>query len=186
MKRFFFLAASLLWGAASFAQQALGPGTGIVSPEINADNTVTFRYYNPKAITVQVSGDFLPSQKITYERDGLAQLGEMLSDEDSANLLYGTFLQGQISTYVEKGRFLSSTRNLISLLKSNNGTVPESLLSRESTAGATDDVEIIKLERNVPQRIRMFIWLEGQDIDCVDSVSSSRFAINIELAGGDE
>ena len=76
MKRFFFLAASLLWGAASFAQQALGPGTGIVSPEINADNTVTFRYYNPKAITVQVSGDFLPSQKITYERDGREMVWE--------------------------------------------------------------------------------------------------------------
>ena len=76
MKRFFFLAASLLWGAASFAQQALGPGTGIVSPEINADNTVTFRYYNPKAITVQVSGDFLPSQKITYVRDGREMVWE--------------------------------------------------------------------------------------------------------------
>lgn len=39
------------------AQQALGPGTGIVSPEINPDHTVTFRYYNPKAVTVLVSGD---------------------------------------------------------------------------------------------------------------------------------
>ncbi len=121
-----------------------------------------------------------------YQVALLAQLGEILSDEDSTNLLYGKYLQGQISTYVEKGRFLSSTRNLISLLNSNNGTVPEPLLSGEPTAGATDDVYIIKLERNVPQRIRMFIWLEGQDIDCVDSVSSSRFAINIELAGGDQ
>ena len=64
------IAASLLWGAAMFAQQALGPGTGIVSPEINADNTVTFRYYNPKAVTVQISGDFLPTQPIKYMRDG--------------------------------------------------------------------------------------------------------------------
>ena len=70
MKRFFIIAASLLWGAASFAQQALGPGTGIVSPEINADNTVTFRYYNPKAVTVQVSGDFLPTHKVTFMVDG--------------------------------------------------------------------------------------------------------------------
>lgn len=76
MKRFFFLAASLLWGAASFAQQALGPGTGIVSPEINADNTVTFRYYNPKAVTVKISGDFLPSQKITYMADGQERVWE--------------------------------------------------------------------------------------------------------------
>ena len=70
------IAASLLWGAALFAQQALGPGTGIVSPEINADNTVTFRYYNPKAVTVQISGDFLPSQKITYMMDGQERVWE--------------------------------------------------------------------------------------------------------------
>ena len=48
------------------------------------------------------------------------------------------------------------------------------------------DVEIIKLERNVPQRVRMFIWLEGQDIDCSDKISSARFAVSIELAGGDQ
>ena len=67
MKRLIIIAASLLWGAALFAQQALGPGSGIVSPEINPDHTVTFRYHNPKAVVVQISGDFLPTQKITYK-----------------------------------------------------------------------------------------------------------------------
>ena len=67
MKRLIIIAASLLWGAALFAQQALGPGSGIVSPEINPDHTVTFRYRNPKAVMVQISGDFLPTQKITYK-----------------------------------------------------------------------------------------------------------------------
>ena len=59
MKRI--LAFSLLLGCslALSAQQALGPGTGLVSPEINPDHSVTFRYHNPKAITVQVTGDFL-------------------------------------------------------------------------------------------------------------------------------
>ena len=32
----------------------------------------------------------------------------------------------------------------------------------------------------------MFIWLEGQDVDSVDSVNSSSFMLNIELAGGSE
>ena len=76
MKKLITIAASLLWGAALFAQQALVPGSGIVSPEINADNTVTFRYYNPKAVTVQISGDFLPSQKITYVMDGQERVWE--------------------------------------------------------------------------------------------------------------
>ena len=40
------------------AQQALGPGSGLVSPEINPDHSVTFRLRAPKAVTVQVRGDF--------------------------------------------------------------------------------------------------------------------------------
>lgn len=52
------------------AQQALGPGSGIISPEINADNSVTFRYVNPKAVTVQVTGDFLPAQEIDIPGGG--------------------------------------------------------------------------------------------------------------------
>lgn len=51
-------------------QQALGPGVGIISPEINPDHSVTFRYSNPKAIKVQVTGDFLKPQTVTVERNG--------------------------------------------------------------------------------------------------------------------
>ena len=53
--------------AAAFAQQALLPSTGIVSPEINPDHSVTFRYQNRKAVRVQVTGDFL---KATSQRVG--------------------------------------------------------------------------------------------------------------------
>lgn len=45
------------------AQQALWGGSQIVSPEINADNTVTFRLMAPEAGKVQITGDFLPAQK---------------------------------------------------------------------------------------------------------------------------
>lgn len=46
----------LVWVCiAANAQQALGPGTGLVSPEINPDNTVTFRYFGPKAIKVEAT-----------------------------------------------------------------------------------------------------------------------------------
>lgn len=65
MKRTVTLLFSLLIGASCFAQQALQWGAKpIVSPEINADGTVTFRYQDPKAVKVQVTGDFIPAQKI--------------------------------------------------------------------------------------------------------------------------
>lgn len=61
------------------AQQALWSGAQVVSPQINDDNTVTFRYSGPNVIRVQVTGDFLPPQKIStpnveFEIPGIAEL----------------------------------------------------------------------------------------------------------------
>ena len=47
----------------TYAQQALWGGQDIVSPEIHENNTVTFRFVAPKAVKVQLTGDFLPTQK---------------------------------------------------------------------------------------------------------------------------
>ena len=40
------------------------------SPVVNPDGTVTFRYQAPKAVKVTVSGDFLPTQKMTFNMGG--------------------------------------------------------------------------------------------------------------------
>lgn len=119
------------------------------------------------------------------QRFQTALLGMDLSDTDEDKLkdaFYGDYLQGQISPYVTKGAFIKETSDLYQF---GTSATAEEVASLDSS-GATEDVYIIKLERNVPQRIRMFIWLEGQDVDCVDSVRSSSFAMNIELAGGTE
>ncbi|MDT3366875.1 MAG: esterase [Bacteroidota bacterium] len=70
MKRILSIAAVLLLGTAAFAQQALWGGPQVDSPVINEDGTVTFRYQAPKAIKVEVTGDFLPTQKIDVEFNG--------------------------------------------------------------------------------------------------------------------
>ncbi len=81
MKKLLFLAAMLLMSAVTFAQQALWGGAPVVSPEIHDDNTVTFRMKAPKAVKVQVTGDFLPTQKIKtpfgeFDGPGVADLKE--------------------------------------------------------------------------------------------------------------
>lgn len=70
MKKTILAAAVLLLGFSASGQQALGPGSGIVSPEINPDHSVTFRLRAPKAITVQLTGDFLPTMKRTVNYGG--------------------------------------------------------------------------------------------------------------------
>ena len=63
MKRLTTLVTVLLMCITGFAQQALRGNTTIVSPEIHDNNTVTFRFKAPKAVRVQVTGDFLSAQK---------------------------------------------------------------------------------------------------------------------------
>ena len=70
MKRYLAIAAGLLLGVSAFAQQALWGGPQVDSPVINEDGTVTFRYQSAKAIKVEVTGDFLPTQKIDVEFNG--------------------------------------------------------------------------------------------------------------------
>ncbi|MDY5813892.1 MAG: alpha/beta hydrolase-fold protein [Bacteroides sp.] len=81
MKRISLLSALLLMCAMTFAQQALWGGAPVVSPEIHDNNTVTFRLKAPKAVKVQVTGDFLPTQKIKtpfgeFDGPGVADLKE--------------------------------------------------------------------------------------------------------------
>lgn len=81
MKKLFLLAAFVLTGLLAHAQQALWSGAQIVSPEVHDDHTVTFRLHAPKAVRVQVTGDFLPPQKVKTpfgdsEDPGVADLVE--------------------------------------------------------------------------------------------------------------
>ena len=50
---------ALLMPVAALAQQALWGNAPVVSPEIHENKTVTFRLRAPKAVKVQVTGDFL-------------------------------------------------------------------------------------------------------------------------------
>lgn len=50
-----------------FAQQALWGGAQVVSPEVNDNRTVTFRFEAPNADTVKITGDFLPPEKINTQ-----------------------------------------------------------------------------------------------------------------------
>lgn len=86
------------------------------------------------------------------------------------------------SDYVNKGQFIQNTGKLYENLGQDD-TVLRDTLEQMAKAGANESNSIVTLERNVPQRIRMFIWLEGQDADCVSGASVSGFAMRIELAG---
>lgn len=77
MKRLTALTVALLIGVTMFAQQALWGAAPVVSPEIHDNNTVTFRFKAPKAVRVQLTGDFLPVQKnAKFEAPGIVDMKE--------------------------------------------------------------------------------------------------------------
>lgn len=109
-----------------------------------------------------------------------AQAAGTATAADVQAQLYKT-LAGR-SDYVNKGQFIQNTDQLYTSMGEDH-TVLRDTLEQMAKAGANESNSIVTLERNVPQRIRMFIWLEGQDADCVSGASVSGFAMRIELAG---
>ena len=81
MKKLFVMAALCLMGMAAQAQQNLswGQGPQVASPDVHADNSVTFNLIAPEAQKVQLTGDMLPPKKVeyqgnTYETPGVVDL----------------------------------------------------------------------------------------------------------------
>jgi enterochelin esterase family protein len=68
MKKILFFVALCLTGMTAHAQQNLswGQGPQVASPDVHADNTVTFSLIAPEAQKVQITGDFLPSKKVVF------------------------------------------------------------------------------------------------------------------------
>lgn len=58
------------------AQQNLWQGEPLKSPEVNADGSVTFRFFAPEARRVKVTGDFLPEVKVRWEHGEAMVAGE--------------------------------------------------------------------------------------------------------------
>jgi hypothetical protein len=56
------LAVFILAGSTALAQQALGGGQEIISPEIHEDQSVTFRLQAPQAGEVKLTGDWMPAE----------------------------------------------------------------------------------------------------------------------------
>lgn len=131
-------------------------------------------------LSVQMASQWEENKVNDLFTASVQQAGDTATAADVQAQLYKT-LAGR-SDYVNKGQFLQNTDKLYAGIGEDH-TVSWVTLEQMAKAGANESNSIVTLERNVPQRIRMFIWLEGQDADCVSGASVSGFAMRIELAG---
>ena len=95
--------------------------------------------------------------------------------QSAGEYLLNQYLKGQLSGYITSGQFVKSTSNLQDGVRLDKENIEK--------YGAADDAVIVSLKKNVPQRIRMFVWLEGQDIDCTNEAALKTLLLNLELAG---
>lgn len=166
------------------------PGSYVVTSPVGFENGEITQVDIRDRLSVQLTNRWRQTPKGSYElaeRFQTAIAGKNLSGktiEEIEGFFYRDYLQYQVSSYVAAARFIKNTRLLYAAASAD--TVSASTMSALSTDGATEDAYIVKLEKNVPQRIRMFIWLEGQDVDCASSAFADSFALSLELAGGSE
>ncbi|MCI6524077.1 MAG: alpha/beta hydrolase-fold protein, partial [Parabacteroides sp.] len=86
MKRILSILGLALLAMNVWAQQALFSGNDIVSPEVHPDGTVTFRLYAPKAVKVELTGDFLPQVKVQSPMGVVEQPGYVTLKEEKGGL----------------------------------------------------------------------------------------------------
>ena len=108
------------------------------------------------------------------------------ADKDGSDLLnkdalavarqfYTEKLNGLYRPYVASGKFYQHAADLYD---GNAASAPVS--------GAAADGVILRLKANEPQRIRLFVWLEGEDVDCTNDAQNALLGIHLELAGSDQ
>lgn len=158
-------------------------GSYVVTQPVGLVNGTVGQVDIKDRLTVQTASTWLMAENGTETQiaqrfqAALAGFPEGLTTGEMAAKFYNEYLGGQLSPYISKGQFYKSTGNLYNAVSVGMD------LGEDHTAGATDDVYIVKLEKDVPQRIRLFIWLEGQDVDCANSAAASSISLRLELAG---
>lgn len=157
----------------------LGVKNGVIAPQ-NVSKILTVQKSNLWKMSANGMGTMIEQE---FQTAVVTQTFRAKRLEDLHNMFYVDRLQGQLAPYINRGRFIANTAELYAAADPATGIVEQGTMALSNTAGATDDVYITTLQKDIPQRIRMFIWLEGQDEDCRNHVNASSFAINIELAG---
>ncbi|MDE6669842.1 MAG: esterase [Muribaculaceae bacterium] len=101
MKKLILFIGTALTVFTSGAQQALWGGPQIISPETHSNNSVTFRMVAPNAESVQVTGDFLPTQLMDtpYGKFDAPGIADMVKNADGVWEFTSASLSPELYSY---------------------------------------------------------------------------------------
>lgn len=106
---------------------------------------------------------------------------EQKNQKPSMDDFYKKTIGESYLSYVYADELIESTWDLY--LGSHMDYATKDEVSVIKTTNAIREKEMVVLKKNVPQRIRMFVWIEGQDVDCNSNAANQNIAIRLELAG---
>lgn len=164
-------------------------GTSFLIYEPNGtDGGSTYKVTTPQSAageTGDISGHLTVQQTSQWKSESLNNAFAQFVKSAGTDLLnmealavarqfYTKALGGQYRPYVTSGQFYQRAADLYE----NAENAPIS--------GAATDGVILRLKANEPQRIRLFVWLEGQDADCINDAQNALLGIHLELAGSDQ
>lgn len=148
----------------------------VTTPQSAAGETDDIRGH----LTVQQTSQWKPGSLNNAFAQFVKSAGTDLLNMEAlavARQFYTKALGGQYRPYVTSGQFYQRAADLYENAE-NAENAPIS--------GAATDGVILRLKANEPQRIRLFVWLEGQDADCINDAQNALLGIHLELAGSDQ
>ncbi len=83
----------------------------------------------------------------------------------------------RVSQYLNMGEFVSDSSFVYGedrIVDLEDGSIAK---------GNASDTVVVRLSNNRPLKIRLFVWIEGQDVDCWNDISADRFLVNLEFGG---
>ena len=143
----------------------------IGGPVTAGTDTQTQNKVNTTATVVDIPQDRLIIQK--------ASDWNMESLEETLN-------KGQVpnsnDVFYPMGGFLKTTTVYTALTADDANNTRMAEVEEMPTDIAGSNV-IVTLKKDTPLKVRLFIWIEGQDVDCWNDIAAGRFIVNLELAG---
>lgn len=84
------------------------------------------------------------------------------------------------------GAFLPILNNVYpttATLKNTNADYGTALDTTNTVCNLRSSVPLVTLTRNKPVKVRLYFWLEGQDVDCWNDIADTDFLVNLEFVG---
>lgn len=78
---------------------------------------------------------------------------------------------------------IKNTLYTVGSLQKKNADYSLKELSADTDSSVRSSAMLTTLEKDKPKKVRLYFWIEGQDVDCWNDVSSTDFLVNLEFSG---